>query len=575
MLIADRYLPDRSINIISQRYSKICLMLYKAHGVKIDERGNLETPPRFEKIDQLDDEAIAKIKKASPPAIHNVHRWSLEEDVTLLKAVPFIGPMWAELSTRLIPHRDRGHLRKRYQVLERRVKATVTRNQRRDVPPPTARASSVATCAVPNRLPLIKPPKQPKLLKASPVRVPIRLPAAAAAAAKAGASPAALRGPRPPKSLSPPKKLAGSPQTRPGAPQPLVAAASRPSAKRLLPLHGNNNSGTVLPLPDTGSSPSASRFEKIIRETSEDWSQLSRMKKMIENDTESMVASAIVHNLAAGRVDPMPSRHDSVKVIERFPQIEIDSKSSSGFSMLNSTRDAADANKDPATPAKKQKGSIMASVMELTRQPASLPNENAASPGTVHGNKCMPAPLTPGPPPPAQRFAPFGTPLDAPSPGPRLRHVFSPETKNGQSPNVKSCFSPAAMNSFMFGSSVADATDYDLYPTLELTDASRQALEQNGGTPSKHMPFSALPHTPSNANVDLFGHLKATDLEAISALNSLSNSPAKYLDKRKASDDIDDGNGRSNSSTSKSLFAAVVGGVEKKESSRKKRRTDK
>ena len=34
---------------------------------------------------------------------------------------------WAELGARLIPHRDRGHLRKRYQVLERRVKATITR----------------------------------------------------------------------------------------------------------------------------------------------------------------------------------------------------------------------------------------------------------------------------------------------------------------------------------------------------------------------------------------------------------------------------------------------------------------
>jgi hypothetical protein len=37
---------------------------------------------------------------------------------------------WAELGARLIPHRDRGHLRKRYQVLERRVKATVTRGQK-------------------------------------------------------------------------------------------------------------------------------------------------------------------------------------------------------------------------------------------------------------------------------------------------------------------------------------------------------------------------------------------------------------------------------------------------------------
>mmetsp|Transcript_56845 Transcript_56845/g.84564 ORF Transcript_56845/g.84564 Transcript_56845/m.84564 type:complete len:706 (-) Transcript_56845:565-2682(-) len=60
----------------------------------------------------------------------NVHRWSLEEDITLLKAVPLMGHMWAEVSSRLIPHRDRGHLRKRYQVLERRVKATLKREKK-------------------------------------------------------------------------------------------------------------------------------------------------------------------------------------------------------------------------------------------------------------------------------------------------------------------------------------------------------------------------------------------------------------------------------------------------------------
>jgi Myb-like DNA-binding domain len=126
-LIADRFLPDRTINNISQRYSKLCYLLYKAHGIYIDDSGNLATPPKFESVDDLDDVAIGKLKKVDPPAIMNVHRWSPEEDLTLLKAVPLMGSMWAELKARLIPHRDRGHLRKRYQVLERRVKATVTR----------------------------------------------------------------------------------------------------------------------------------------------------------------------------------------------------------------------------------------------------------------------------------------------------------------------------------------------------------------------------------------------------------------------------------------------------------------
>ena len=134
ILIADRYLPDRSVNSISQRYSKLCLLLYKAHGIDIDQKGNLQKPPKLESVDDIDEEKVKalKLKTVEPPAILNVHRWSLEEDLTLLKAVPLMGHMWAELGARLMPHRDRGHLRKRYQVLERRVKATVARSARSD-----------------------------------------------------------------------------------------------------------------------------------------------------------------------------------------------------------------------------------------------------------------------------------------------------------------------------------------------------------------------------------------------------------------------------------------------------------
>jgi hypothetical protein len=130
LLIADRYLPDRSINIISQRYSKLSVMLYQAHGIKISKNGDLVVPPKTDSFEKIDAKAFATLRKVDPPAILNVHRWSMEEDLMLLRAVPVLGHMWAELSTRLIPHRDRGHLRKRYQVLERRVKATILRMQK-------------------------------------------------------------------------------------------------------------------------------------------------------------------------------------------------------------------------------------------------------------------------------------------------------------------------------------------------------------------------------------------------------------------------------------------------------------
>jgi hypothetical protein len=70
-------------------------MLYKANGVKIDASGNLEIPPRYETFDDIPSSVFKKLKPVAPPTVFNVHRWSLEEDLTLLKAVPKMGHMWA------------------------------------------------------------------------------------------------------------------------------------------------------------------------------------------------------------------------------------------------------------------------------------------------------------------------------------------------------------------------------------------------------------------------------------------------------------------------------------------------
>jgi hypothetical protein len=61
----------------------------------------------------------------------------------------------------------------------------------------------------------------------------------------------------------------------------------------MTPVHVNNDS-----------SHEASKFEKILTDTTEDWSQMSRMRQMMDNETESMVASAIVNNLANGIYHP-------------------------------------------------------------------------------------------------------------------------------------------------------------------------------------------------------------------------------------------------------------------------------
>jgi hypothetical protein len=85
-LLSDRFLPEyRSINSISQRYSKLCVQIYKAHGIGIDSEGRLEKPPRCEGIDDVDPIKLASLQPVSAPATLNVHRWSLDEDLTLLR----------------------------------------------------------------------------------------------------------------------------------------------------------------------------------------------------------------------------------------------------------------------------------------------------------------------------------------------------------------------------------------------------------------------------------------------------------------------------------------------------------
>lgn len=126
-LVCNRFLPNRSTNAVAQRYSTICAHLYKARGIGIDSEGNLDLPPEYLSIDDVDPAKLVTIQQVAPPAIINVHRWSLDEDLSLLTVVPIMGHMWAEIAARVLPHRDRGHIRKRYQVLSRRVKTAVQR----------------------------------------------------------------------------------------------------------------------------------------------------------------------------------------------------------------------------------------------------------------------------------------------------------------------------------------------------------------------------------------------------------------------------------------------------------------
>ena len=120
-LVSDRFLPDRVVNSISQRYNKLCFLIYKANGIELDDKGKLPPIPKYKKGETYDVVKAEKLKPAHAPTTMNVHRWTLEEDIAILKATPIMGNFWAEIGTRLLPHRDRGHIRKRFQVLQRRI----------------------------------------------------------------------------------------------------------------------------------------------------------------------------------------------------------------------------------------------------------------------------------------------------------------------------------------------------------------------------------------------------------------------------------------------------------------------
>ncbi|KAL3794957.1 hypothetical protein HJC23_004334 [Cyclotella cryptica] len=112
VLVSDRFLPDRPVNNISQRYHRLCFLIYKSNGIYIDDEGKLAPLPSFKKgcvVSEEDDaaertmEAVSKIKPPAPPTTMNVHRWTMEEDIAILKAVPMMGNQWAEICNHIIP----------------------------------------------------------------------------------------------------------------------------------------------------------------------------------------------------------------------------------------------------------------------------------------------------------------------------------------------------------------------------------------------------------------------------------------------------------------------------------------
>ncbi|KAL3931505.1 MAG: hypothetical protein SGBAC_011274, partial [Bacillariaceae sp.] len=585
ILIADRYLPDRSVNIISQRYSKLCVMLYKAHGIAIDEKGCLHEPPKLESVDDIDEEKVNDLglNTVVPPAILNVHRWSLEEDLTLLKAVPLMGHMWAELGARLIPHRDRGHLRKRYQVLERRVKATVARNSKSEgislkLSKGQGAMRKLVTPALSLRSPLTKTggiagnkiaaskssvqlkapqmsiekaaaslaflrPAKAKLVSLSAVRTSPSVQSAEVAKQDIGASLSAAHCLKP--HTNPSRKVAAAGTSIP-APVPHAPTYKHPHTKL------STHSSKLLFMDE----PSASRlaFEQLVDGTGEEWSQMSRVKKMLENDPASHTDDAIVSSLVKS---PMRSN------LSKLPQMELDSDSMSGLSILQSEA-SRQHDTEHESPPKVAGASIMSQVLGSSSKseecPRSHPKETVSR---TAGSKAdpdketpkkkqaqqIPNPATPFPLTPKQPnfFSMTGTPIGLspgfrPSPNYALNSI---KCKNIRATGPLSP-PPSSVSRLVNDQSV----DGFRYCDFNISEESQQRFEGA----SRDQRANDPPSTPSKATA--FGeHLMANDLDAISALSALSNSPFKKgLERRDMK----------RKEAKQSFFATVVGGTKKK-----------
>ena len=69
-------MPERGVNLILQRHSKLCVILYEAHGIRISDDGDLDPPADSEHAGEIDDSSIAHLIPATAPVCMNVHRWS-------------------------------------------------------------------------------------------------------------------------------------------------------------------------------------------------------------------------------------------------------------------------------------------------------------------------------------------------------------------------------------------------------------------------------------------------------------------------------------------------------------------
>ena len=550
VLIADRFLPERSVNIISQRYAKLSYMLFKANGIRIDKNGNLPTLPKLESIDDLNEEQLDSLQKVQPPAILNVHRWSMEEDLTLLKAVAMMGSMWAEIRARYIPHRDRGHLRKRYQVLERRIKATAGRIKKhekmmttkiRSPPQPSTypiATHTKATNILPTLRPIVTKPAPPSARPISTAKTNATTQSAATVKKSNQSVQARADKPSEAKDQKPPAGSSLNPKQDthqpPFPPYPYPPPYYHPPHPYMYPPPPPGGYIPYMPPPygyyppyyhpghsyyDEGS---RAGYEQLIADPSRGWSQMPHMKKMLESETE--VASTIVTQLAKS-----PSKPPEVAA-----------------STIESKEDKSIDPQDTLVPTSKDTKSPAQRILNFTENKQDTEKATLTPHSTSH-------------------IYPFyGSPaLPMPDPSPGMRpSLFSPDG------NFKLPVDDTRLGSYLPGSPSFPYSNlensqnnhslngYDLNKGFHHNDGTRDVAPDT--------PSNMFNETPDNSRlVDDGTHLLDTDLEAVSALNLLKSPTKNQSNKVESKEYVD---------TKKSLFATVVGKLEENKGNGTKRR---
>lgn len=344
----------------------------------------------------FDEVELAGVKRPLPPTTMNVHRWTLEEDIAILKSVPIMGAQWAEICNRIIPHRDRGHIRKRYQVLERRIPKGITKmNLKRPTAPliitePAMHAKVVSATKLVGKSLVTKEDIIPSAV------VSEQLPSASTSHAIA-ANPVAPRAPAPKHGFV---EVEPSPDTH------NVAALRREfstSSNSYYPKQ-NESIGPIEENEGYSNTGESTRMgvEKLLG-NGDDWSQASEMARLIE------VGAAESNFIRESGEDVGEHPMNSPERTSNLPTLSVDDAEASGLSIFNEYNARENTNQinfsDGSNGGRK---SILSSVMEKTTENAlkrksseAFSNSNssfsnsslkvAGSPIKVKGNQFKPA----------------------------------------------------------------------------------------------------------------------------------------------------------------------------------------